>query len=97
MLRIIDAQMNGTVFGTVILYVAPEACAGGPFAIVNTGDEIIFDGAARRLDLVTSDPELQTRLGYWQANPAQPLYARAYAKLYVQTVLQAGQGVDLAF
>jgi dihydroxy-acid dehydratase len=97
MLRISDARMSGTAFGSVILHVAPEASAGGPLAIVRDGDLIEFDGAARKLHLKISDEKLEARLSEWQQNKPAPAYQRGYAKLYVDTVLQADQGADLDF
>ncbi|GMG86151.1 IlvD/Edd family dehydratase [Biformimicrobium ophioploci] len=97
MLRISDARMSGTAFGTVILHVAPEAEAGGPLAIVQNGDEIAFDGEARSLELLVGEEEIQRRLNSWrQQHPASP-YQRGYARLYVETVLQADRGADLDF
>ncbi|WP_207001887.1 IlvD/Edd family dehydratase [Microbulbifer salipaludis] len=97
MLRISDARMSGTAFGSVILHVAPEADAGGPLAVVQNGDEIAFDGEARSLELLISDQELQQRLARWQQQRAESPYQRGYAKLYVDTVLQADRGADLNF
>ncbi|MCQ3827934.1 dihydroxy-acid dehydratase [Microbulbifer elongatus] len=97
MLRISDARMSGTAFGSVILHVAPEASAGGPLAVVQTGDLIEFDGEARSLNLKISDEELQNRLRRWNSHRPAPTYKRGYAKLYIDTVLQADQGADLDF
>jgi dihydroxy-acid dehydratase len=94
MVRISDARMSGTAFGTVVLHVAPEAAAGGPLALVRDGDVIRLDAPARRLDLLVDDAELQRRRADWKA-PAQP--ARGYAKLYVEHVTQADQGCDFDF
>ena len=95
MVRISDARMSGTAFGTVILHVAPEADAGGPLAVVRNGDEIEFDGPERRLTLCISDEELEARLHEWRAPP--PRARRGYAKLYIDHVLQADRGVDFDF
>ncbi|WGL17541.1 dihydroxy-acid dehydratase [Microbulbifer bruguierae] len=97
MLRISDARMSGTAFGSVILHVAPEASAGGPLAVVRSGDLIEFNGEARTLNLKISDQELQARLEEWQRNKPEPTYQRGYARLYVDTVLQADKGADLDF
>ncbi|UZJ43790.1 dihydroxy-acid dehydratase [Marinimicrobium sp. C6131] len=97
MLRISDARMSGTAFGSVILHVAPESSAGGPLAVVRNGDEIAFSGKNRSLSLRISDAELAQRLAEWQDNRPGPGYTRGYAKLYIDTVLQADQGVDLDF
>ncbi len=97
MVRISDARMSGTAFGSVILHVAPEAEAGGPLAIVKTGDRIRFDGPARTLDLLVSDAEIKTRLAEWARTRPAPKYTRGYYKLYLDHVLQADRGCDLDF
>ncbi|MGD0144248.1 MAG: IlvD/Edd family dehydratase [Rhizomicrobium sp.] len=97
MVRISDARMSGTAFGTVILHVAPESEAGGPLAIVQTGDEIEFDGPARKLELLVSAKEIEARLAEWRAARPSPKYQRGYYKLYIDHVLQADQGCDLDF
>ncbi|QIL91261.1 dihydroxy-acid dehydratase [Microbulbifer sp. SH-1] len=97
MLRISDARMSGTAFGSVILHVAPEASAGGPLAVVQNGDLIEFNGEARSLNLKISEEELRSRLDNWQGNKPLSTYQRGYAKLYVDTVLQADRGADLEF
>jgi L-arabonate dehydrase len=94
MVRISDARMSGTAYGTVVLHVAPEAAAGGPLALVQTGDVIELDVPARRLHLDVSDAELARRRAAWQA-PVVP--ARGYYKLYVEHVQQADKGADLDF
>jgi len=94
MVRISDARMSGTAYGTVILHVAPEAAAGGTLALVQNGDIISFDGPARTLTLDVSDEILAERRNAWRP-PARP--ARGWAQLYVSTVLQADQGCDLDF
>ena len=95
MVRISDGRMSGTAYGTVVLHTAPEAAAGGPLAVVKNGDLIELDVPQRRLHLHIGDAELAQRLAEWKA-PAPPL-ASGYWKLYVDTVLQADQGVDLDF
>jgi len=95
MVRISDARMSGTAYGTVVLHTAPEAAAGGPLAVVQNGDLITLDVAARRLHLHVDDAELARRLAAWQA-PA-PAMASGYWKLYIDHVLQADQGADLDF
>ncbi|WP_425997521.1 IlvD/Edd family dehydratase [Caulobacter sp. DWR1-3-2b1] len=97
MVRISDARMSGTAFGAVILHVSPEANAGGPLAIVQNGDEIVFDGPSRALNLQISDAEMEARLAVWNANRPPPVATRGYAKLYIDHVLQADQGCDLDF
>lgn len=97
MVRISDARMSGTAFGTVVLHVAPEAEAGGPIAIVQNGDEILLDGPSRRLELLISDEEMQRRLEIWRQNRPEPAYTRGYYSLYVERVLQADKGCDMDF
>ena len=97
MVRISDARMSGTAFGTVILHVAPESAVGGPLAIVRTGDEILLDGPGRKLELLISDTELQRRLEAWRQVKATSPYARGYYQLYQQHVLQADRGCDFDF
>jgi len=95
MVRISDARMSGTAFGTVVLHVAPESTIGGPLALVENGDEISLDVAGRSLHLHISDEEMQARKAKWQ--PEESEYHRGYAKLYIDHVLQADQGADLDF
>ena len=95
MVRISDARMSGTAYGTVVLHTAPEAAAGGPLAAVRTGDFIELDVPNRRIHLDISDAELAERMKTWKA-PA-PALGSGYWKLYVDTVLQADQGADLDF
>jgi dihydroxy-acid dehydratase len=95
MVRISDARMSGTAYGTVILHVAPEAAAGGNLALVQNGDMIELDVAKRRLHLDVTDEELALRRKKWKA-PKAPM-ARGYTKLYVDHVLQANDGADLDF
>jgi len=95
MVRISDARMSGTAYGTVVLHTAPEAADGGPLAAVRTGDFIELDVPRRRVHLDISDAELAARMSGWQ-RPTPPLDS-GYWKLYVDTVLQADQGADLSF
>jgi dihydroxy-acid dehydratase len=95
MVRISDARMSGTAYGTVVLHVAPEAAAGGMLALVKNGDLIELDVAKRKLQLLVSDSELKKRKAKWK-KPAAPLN-RGYWKLYFDHVLQAHQGADLDF
>jgi dihydroxyacid dehydratase/phosphogluconate dehydratase len=95
MVRISDARMSGTGFGTVVLHVAPEAAVGGPLAFVRSGDWIELDTPGRALTLDVSDGELDRRRAGWA--PAQPAWSRGYARLYHEHVLQADQGADLDF
>ncbi len=94
MVRISDARMSGTAYGTVVLHVAPESAAGGPLALVKTGDIIELDVPARKLHLDVSDAELARRRAAWKA-PEPP--KRGYYKLYVEHVQQADKGADLDF
>lgn len=94
MVRISDGRMSGTAYGAVVLHVSPEAAAGGPLALVQTGDMIELDVAARRLHLDVDDAELARRREAWHA-PAPP--ERGYYRLYVEHVLQADEGCDLDF
>ena len=95
MVRISDARMSGTAYGTVVLHSAPEAAAGGPLAVVQNGDMIELNVPERKLHLHISDEELARRLSLWK-QPAPPM-ASGYWKLYVDHVLQADQGADLDF
>jgi dihydroxy-acid dehydratase len=94
MVRISDARMSGTAFGTVVLHAAPEAAAGGPLALVRDGDVIRLDAKGRRIDLKVEEDELARRRATWTA-PAKP--PRGYGRLYVDHVTQAGEGCDFDF
>lgn len=95
MVRISDARMSGTAFGTVVLHVAPESSVGGPLAIVQNGDWIELDANEGILHLDISEEELAQRLETWKAEESQ--YNRGYYKLYIDSVLQADQGADFNF
>ena len=95
MVRISDARMSGTAYGTVVLHTSPEAAAGGPLAVVKNGDMIELNVPERRLHLEISEAELQSRLAQWSP-PAPPLNS-GYWKLYIDHVLQADEGADLDF
>jgi dihydroxy-acid dehydratase len=95
MVRISDARMSGTSFGTVVLHVAPESAVGGPLEAVRTGDEIELDVAARRLELRVPPAEIAQRLSNFQ--PAQPHYSRGYGRLFLDHVTQANLGCDFDF
>jgi dihydroxy-acid dehydratase len=95
MVRLSDARMSGTAGGTVVVQVAPEAAAGGPLALVETGDVIELDVEARRLHLDVSDEELARRRARWTPPPEHE--PRGYLKLYLDHVLQADRGADLDF
>ncbi|UTH48643.1 dihydroxy-acid dehydratase [Loktanella salsilacus] len=92
MVRISDARMSGTAYGTVVLHTAPEAAAGGPLAVVRTGDMIELDVEARRIHLDISDDELAARLAAW--TPAAPMFTSGYSKLFVDMVEGADTGAD---
>ncbi|MDC5331475.1 IlvD/Edd family dehydratase [Acinetobacter pittii] len=96
MVRISDARMSGTAYGTVVLHVAPEAMAGGPLAVVQNGDFIELDAYAGKLHLEVSDEELKQRLENL-APSAPPSFIGGYRKLYVEHVLQADEGCDFDF
>ena len=93
LVRISDARMSGTAFGTVVLHVAPESAVGGPLALVEDGDPIVLDVEARRLDL-----DLPARRS-WQRRlePPAAKYRRGYGALYLEHVLQADEGCDFDF
>lgn len=95
MIRVSDARMSGTAFGTVILHVSPEAQAGGPLALVKTGDRIKVSASAGVLELLVDETELALRRETWE--PDAPHYTRGYAKLYIDHVMQADKGADLDF
>jgi len=94
MVRISDARMSGTAYGTIVLHVAPEAAAGGPLAAVRNGDRIALSVARKRLDLLVDAGEVQRRLAQ---HVVPPMPERGYAALYRRTVLQAPQGCDFDF
>lgn len=94
MVRLSDARMSGTAFGTVVLHISPEAAVGGPLALVETGDRITLDVAARRLDLLVDPEVLTARKARWQP---PPLSSRGYRLLYEREIQQAHLGADFAF
>ncbi|HVP47933.1 MAG TPA: dihydroxy-acid dehydratase, partial [Bryobacteraceae bacterium] len=93
--RISDARMSGTSFGTVVLHVAPETAVGGPLHAVRTGDEIELDVAARRLELHVPAAEIAQRLSAFRSAP--PHYTRGYGRLFLEHVTQANLGCDFDF
>ncbi len=95
MVRVSDARMSGTAFGTVVLHVAPESEAGGPLALAKTGDVVSLDAPNGKLDLKVPERELADRRKKWA--PQLPDFARGYARLYIDHVLQADKGADLDF
>jgi len=95
MVRISDARMSGTAFGTVVLHAAPEAALGGALGLVEDGDTIELNVPERRLHLEVSDDEINRRREAW--NRPDPFTDRGYCRLYVDHVLQADRGVDFDF
>jgi len=95
LVRVSDARMSGTAFGTVVLHVAPESAAGGPLAAVRDGDPIVLDVESRRLDLDLPDDEIGRRLA--AVEPRRPAYRRGYGALFLDHVLQANLGCDFGF
>jgi dihydroxy-acid dehydratase len=95
MVRVSDARMSGTAFGTIVLHVTPDAASGGPLALVQNGDRIKLSVKARKIDLLVDDAELKKRAAQLPKPAAAP--ARGYAKLYAQEILGADQGCDFAF
>jgi dihydroxy-acid dehydratase len=97
MVRISDARMSGTAFGSIVLHVTPESAAGGPLALVKNGDRIRLDVPARKLELKVSAAELAKRRKAWRAPPARPEDRRGYRKLFLESVTQADRGCDFDF
>jgi dihydroxy-acid dehydratase len=95
MVRISDARMSGTAYGTIVLHVAPESALGGPLALVQNGDQIELDLKNRRIELHVSEEELKMRRMKWQA--PEPHFVRGYGRLYLDHVLQAPEGCDFDF
>jgi L-arabonate dehydrase len=95
MVRISDARMSGTSYGTVVLHVAPESAVGGPLALVHDGDEIELDVARRTLTLRVDETELGRRRAAWTPRP--PHFTRGYGRLFLDHVLQADEGCDFDF
>ena len=93
--RISDARMSGTSYGTVVLHVAPESAVGGPLAVVETGDEIVLDVAARKLELAVPADQIARRLQRF--TPPKPHYDRGYGRLFLDHVTQANLGCDFDF
>jgi dihydroxy-acid dehydratase len=95
LVRISDARMSGTHFGTCVLHLAPEAAVGGPLALVRDGDRIELDVAARRLHLAVADDELARRRAAWA--PPPPRFERGYGALHAAHIQQADRGCDFDF
>jgi len=97
MVRISDARMSGTAFGTIVLHISPEAAVGGPLALVETGDRIVLDVENGRIDLLVDEAVLAARRAEWKPPPQHPGTDRGYARLYQDEVLQAEDGCDFDF
>ena len=95
MVRVSDARMSGTAFGTIVLHVTPDSASGGPLALVRNGDRIRLSVKSRRIDLLVDEAELKKRAATQAKPPQAP--ARGYARLYAQEILGADQGCDFAF
>jgi len=95
MVRISDARMSGTAYGTVVLHVSPESAVGGPLAIVENGDMIELDVHGRRLELLVPDSEIKRRLAAWQ--PPAPHFVRGYGRMFLDHILQAHEGCDFDY
>src|SRR5437016_5455984 len=95
MVRLSDAWMSGTAYGTIVLHIAREAAIGGLLALVRDGDEIELDVPGRRLELRVPEAELARRRAEWR--PPEPAHTRGWGWLYLQHVLQADQGCDFDF
>ncbi|MDQ6704658.1 MAG: dihydroxy-acid dehydratase, partial [Acidobacteriota bacterium] len=93
--RVSDARMSGTSFGTVVLHVAPESAIGGPLAVVQTGDEVELNAAERKIELCVPQQEIQRRLAAFQ--PQAPKYDRGYGQMFLEHVTQANLGCDFDF
>jgi dihydroxyacid dehydratase/phosphogluconate dehydratase len=96
MVRISDARMSGTAFGTIVLHITPESAVGGPLALVKNGDMIRLDVAKRSIDLLVDDAELERRRAALKL-PAPDWARRGYAYLFNETILQADEGCDFDF
>jgi dihydroxy-acid dehydratase len=97
MLRMSDARMSGTAFGSIVLHITPESADGGPLALVQDGDQIMLDAPARKLELLVDEDELARRRAAWTPPIAHEGAERGYLKLYLDTVNQADEGVDFDF
>ena len=95
MVRLSDARMSGTSYGTCVLHVSPEAFVGGPLALIQNGDMIALDVAQRRIDLLVGEEQLAARRAHWKR--PEPRYARGYGHLYQTHIQQAHLGCDFDF
>jgi dihydroxy-acid dehydratase len=97
MVRISDARMSGTAFGTIVLHITPESAVGGPLALVRNGDRIKLDVAARRIELLVDAAELEQRRAALPSATKPEWAQRGYAHLFHETILQADDGCDFDF
>ena len=95
MVRLSDARISGTSFGTIVVHIAPESAVGGPLGVVKNGDWIELNVSERRLELLIPETELKSRLALWR--PPAPHYERGYGKMYLDHILQAHEGCDFDF
>ena len=95
MIRISDARMSGTAFGTVVLHVTPDAASGGPLGLVRNGDRIRLSVNERRIDLLVEESEVKQRMAAARCAQAAPV--RGYGRLYIEQILGADEGCDFAF
>jgi dihydroxy-acid dehydratase len=95
MVRLSDARVSGTSFGTLIVHVSPESAVGGPLAAVRDGDEVELDVPGRRLELLVPDGEIKKRMEAWR--PPAPHFLRGYGRMFLDHVLQAHEGCDFDF
>ena len=95
MVRLSDARISGTSFGTIVVHVSPEAAVGGPLAIVKDGDEIEMNVPEKQLELRVPEAEIKKRLAQWK--PPSPHYGRGYGRLFLDHILQAHEGCDFDF
>ena len=97
MVRISDARMSGTAFGTIVLHVTPESAVGGPLSLVRTGDRIRLSVKSKRIDLLVDEDELENRRKGWVSTITPPEVRRGYDRLYASEVGQADEGCDFSF
>jgi dihydroxy-acid dehydratase len=95
MIRVSDARMSGTAFGTIVLHVTPDAASGGPLSLVRSGDRIKLSVKQRRIDVLVDETELKKRAALFKGKPPAP--PRGYARLYAEQILGADQGCDFSF
>ncbi len=95
MVRLSDARISGTSFGTIVVHVSPESAVGGPLAIVKDGDRIELDVVEQRLELLIPEAEMKKRLAEWR--PPAPRFVRGYGRMYLDHILQAHEGCDFDF